>query len=261
MSFTTAWGHGHHLTDRSQAKDLVAAIDRLESIQAGDTILLRSSVIDGDYLYDAVPTENRRHLAGALAAPLTTLYVPQKPLRVVILSLSNASTHPFGPSTSGLQARAGTADLFEPGRFYTPELAARLEAAPGQFWLANDGQPSWNEFMTCFLPWLARQTGHDLKVASYRKVGHYFNVPADAGPSDFLDRLSNSRIEDFSFPTEGGPSWSFVLVQRQPLPVRVLASIGALANSPAASNLGTAFMAIWLFGQSQAPRVATAAPP
>jgi hypothetical protein len=118
----------------------------------------------------------------------------------------------------------------------------------------------WNEFMTCFLPWLAQQTGHDLKVASYRKDAHYFNVPTDTGPSDFLDRLSNSRLEDFSFQTDAGPSWSFVRVQRQPLPFRVVASLGALAHSAAASNLGTAIMTVWLLGPERSQRI-VATPP
>jgi hypothetical protein len=151
-----------------------------------------------------------------------------------------------------MQARAGTGDLFQPDRFYTPEVAAQLKAAPGQFWIANDGQPNWNEFMTCFLPWLATQTGHDLRVASLRQGdAHYFNVPADAGASEFLDRLSNSLPADFS---------GFVRIQRQPLPLRVVTNLGALANTPAASSIGTAVMAAWLLAQSHAPRVAVAPP-
>jgi hypothetical protein len=218
MSFIS-WGQGHRLSEPSQADGLVKMIDEADargSLQEGDTILLRSSVIDGDYLHDAVPPENRRHLAGALTAPLTTLYVPQKPVRVVVLSLSNESEHPFGPANSTVPARAGTGDLFHAESFYTPALAAQLKAAPGQFWLANDGPPHWREFMTCFLPWLARQTGHDLKVARYREGdARYFNVPAKTSPTDYVEGLSNSVPLDFILRSDIGFSRSFVRVQPQ----------------------------------------------
>jgi hypothetical protein len=250
MSFIS-WGNGHHLTEPSSAYKLVEDINGLKSIQPGDRVLFRSSAIDADYLYDAVPAENRRHVAGALAAPLTTLYVPTLPVHVVVLSLSHASEHPFGPASSKTQARAGTGDLFNPDHFYTTQLGADLRAAPAQFWMANDAAPQWNEFMTCFLPWLARQTGHDLKVARHREGdARYFNVPNDAGPADELNGLSNSVPNDFIALDPALPR-SFVRVQRQPLPLRVLTKLAAFADTAVAENVEMSVVAAWLLGSER----------
>jgi hypothetical protein len=255
MTFIPSWGHGHGVTTPSTAKEMVDAIDMLAtpkpdrppSLRPGDVVLLRANVIEGDLLPELASAEDRRRVAAALAAPLTTLYVPEQPLHIVVLSLSQNSEIPLVSAPgSKLTARAGTGDLFDAKRFYTPELADRLRAFPGQFWVANDYTPQWREYLAAFLPWLAHDLGKDLKVARHREGdARYFGVPADAKPDAFIDGLSNSRGGDF------GVGLHLVRIQRQPLPLLVQTVLGALMETPTNANFVTVATAIWLQSQQQ----------
>jgi hypothetical protein len=151
----------------------------------------------------------RRQLAGAIAAPFTTLYVPAKPLSIVVLSRSLRSEHPMGtePGGTNLAATFG-GDLFQPETFYTPELAARLKAHPGQFWVVTEDLGGHRAYLASLLPWLAAGINSDLKVSRSRpEKEHYFTVPAKTKPTDWVEGLSNAKPLDF---------FQWIRVQRQP---------------------------------------------
>jgi hypothetical protein len=210
MSFTS-WGRGHGVTYVSFAREIVQDMNKSQNINAGDMILLRSYLVEGDFLPDITSESERRQLAGAIAAPFTTLYVPAKPLSIVVLSRSHRSQHPMGtePGGENLAATFG-ADLFQPEHFYTPELAARLRAHPGQFWVVTEDLAGHRSYLTSLLPWLAAGIDSDLKVARSRPdKEHFFTVPAKAKPTDWVEGLSNARSNPPDF-------LRWIRVQRQP---------------------------------------------
>jgi hypothetical protein len=206
----TSWGHGYRLTTPSFSKSIVEQMNKSENVRPGDMILLRPNLPAGDFLPDVRDETERRRLADALAAPFTTLYVPDKPLSIVVLSRSNRSMRPL-EKDSGVEARAETAvsESFEPDKFYTPELAARLRAHPGQFWIVTEDLSDHRAYLTCLLPWLADALGSDLKVARTRPGGeHYLTVPVKTKPTDWVDGLSDAKPRDFI---------GWIRVQRQPV--------------------------------------------
>jgi hypothetical protein len=209
----TSWGNGHGLTTPAFSKSIVEQMNTSktsEKVRAGDVILLRPNLPAGDFLPDMGTETERRRLADALAAPFTTLYVPDKPLSVVVLSQSNRSKRPIDRDYGG-EASAETlaSEFFEPEKFYTPELAARLQAHPGQFWVVTDELlHDYRAYLTCLLPWLAAAIESDLKVSRSRSgEEHYFTIPANTKPTDWVDGLSDAKNRDFL---------GLVRVQRQP---------------------------------------------
>jgi hypothetical protein len=236
-------GRGHGLTTGSEGKQIAKDLDGLESCKAGDVVLLRSGPIEGDLLPDQVAPENRGHVAGALAAPLTTLYAPTKSLHVVILSKSHNS--PW--------AKASARELYNPEHFYSKEFGERLRSYNQQFWIANDTNVQLTEFLTCFLPWLADQLGYDLKVArqrSHESGERYFTVQADSREGDFLDGLMNSRPTDFALA-------SLIRVQRLCPQPRLVTNVGSFAATPTSASPAIAVSAVWLATQDRAPRLAS----
>jgi hypothetical protein len=208
MSFTS-WGHGFRVSVPSSASDIVEQMNRSENVHAGDMMLLRSYVVEGDFLPDLATDAERRQLAAAIAAPFTTLYTPKNPLSIVVLSRSNRSVHPLGnePDSTTL-AGTGWAELFQPERIYTPELAARLREHTGQFWVVSEDLAGHQSYLTCLLPWLAAGIHSDLKVSRSRPdKEHFFTVPAKTQPNDWIDGLSNAKPRDFG---------RWIRVQRQP---------------------------------------------
>jgi hypothetical protein len=208
MSFTY-WGRGHGVTYPSVAKEIVQQLNDSQNTNAGDMILLRSNVVEGDFLPDMATESERRQLAGAIAAPFTTLYVPAKPLSIVVLSRSLRSQHPMGDKTDSTNlATTFAGDLFNPEAFYTPELAARLRAHPGQFLVVTEDLSGHRAFLTSLLPWIAAGINSDLKVATRRPDKVYFlTVPAKTKPTDWIEGFSNAKPLDF-------PWW--IRVQREP---------------------------------------------
>jgi len=208
MSFTS-WGRGHGVTYSSVAREIVQEMNKSQNINPGDMILLRSYLVEGDILPHMATESERRQLAGAIAAPFTTLYVPAKPLPIVVLSRSLRSEHPMGTEPGGTNlATTFGGDLVQLETLYTPELAARLRAHPGQFWVVTEDLAGHRAYLTSLLPWLAAGINSDLKVSRSRPdKEHYFTVPTKTKPTDWVEGLSNAKPLDF---------FQWIRVQRQP---------------------------------------------
>jgi hypothetical protein len=238
--------HGFRLNDGSVAWKLSNDIDKLKSFEAGDVLLLRSSLMEGDFLHDEVPEENRRHVEGVIKAPLTTLYGPTKPVRIIVLTKSHNTE----------RARTVAGHMCHADQFYTAELGKQLHDCPKQFWIVNDDVPEFGKFLSCFLPWLADQAGCELSVARNRpreSANRYFTVPADSRQSDFLDGLTNQKPKDFET----------YLIRVQPRPPRrpwprVFTNLMGLSPpvGPAA-NVGAGAGIAWFIAQDRKPRVIT----
>jgi hypothetical protein len=240
MGFVS-WGRGHFLSTPSQAKLMASILDERDTCKPGDVILLRSSLVEGDFLPNEVAPESRKHIEGAIAAPFQTLYAPQKALPIIVLSKSHNS--PW--------AKAWAGPLYDPKPLYSKELGDRLRAHTQQFWVANDEGGEFPEFLTALLPWLADQVGWDLKVARHREGDdRYFTVQTDAREGDFLEGLSNRQAKDFAAP--------LVRVQRlQPRLPREATNCGAFTLTPCSASVGALTASAWLAGQERTPRLAS----
>jgi hypothetical protein len=247
--------HGFRLKDDSVGQKLSQDIDNLDSFKSGDVVLLRSSLMEGDFLLDDVPEENRHHVEGAIKALLTTLYVPSKPVRIFVLTKSQRKE--WTKNVDGeavpevVQTTAG--QFFDPGRYYTSALGEELRKSPGQFWIVNDDLSEFGKYLFCFLPWLADQTGYDLTVARNRpkekKSERYFTVPTDSEPTDFIEGLSVQKPTDFTY---------LIRVQRsQPRKPRLVTNLRALALAPGSENVAAAVAAAWFLDQKRTPRRTT----
>jgi hypothetical protein len=208
MSFTS-WGQGFRVTVPSFVSEIVEQMNKSENVHAGDMMLLRSYVVEGDFLPDMANDAERRQLEGAIAAPFTTLYTPKVPLTITVMSRSNRSEHPLGNEPNSTTP-AGTiwADYFQPESFYTSKFATRLSEHTGQFWVVSEELSGHQAYLTCLLPWLADGIHSDLKVSRSRPdKEHFFTVPAKTRPTDWIDGLSNAKPRDFG---------RWIRVQRQP---------------------------------------------
>jgi hypothetical protein len=118
--------------------------------QEGDVLLLRSGLLEGDFLAD-LSTPPRGHVEGTCAAPLLTLSPMQNPRPFLVLSLSQ----------HGKQVGTSLGGLYQPERFYTQDLAARLRPYR-RFWIVSQ---DWDRqaYLHCLLPWLAGGLGSSLK--------------------------------------------------------------------------------------------------
>jgi hypothetical protein len=207
VGFVSPVFRGLGMTSSNEAQLLVHLLNGTEERPDGskgswrpeDAVLFRSKLPEADFLPEVSP-ETRPYLEGALAAPITTLYVAKSPRHYLLLSLSNRR---------GAKATTG-GKYFDPERFYTPEFATRLRGYP-QFWVAG---PFWDhrDYLDCLLPWLADALGQDLLVARHRKDDRYFTVPKGVAPDQAVPGLTDSQQNDFTI--DQGP---FVIrVQRVP---------------------------------------------
>jgi hypothetical protein len=237
--------HGFRLNDGSVARKLSKDIDELQSFGKGDVVLLRSPLMEADFLYDEVPEQNRRHVEGAIKASLTTLYVPEKPVRIFLLTKSHQVPD---WTVAGQPCRTAAGQLCQPEHFYTKELGKELRKCPNQFWIANDDVPEFGKFLACFLPWLADQAGYDLTVARNRpreRADRYFTVHTGTSEKDtFLDGLTNQKPKDFD---------TYLIRVRRSQP-RWAAKFQAFALAPGSANVGSAAGAAWFFDQTRTPR-------
>jgi hypothetical protein len=248
----TPWGHGERLQTPAGAQVAVTDINAIsdQSWQPGDVILFRSGTVESDFAPSEFPEESRQQVARALAAPLTTLYAPNRAARVVVLS--NSANNKEGASV-------GARDRFNPEAIYNAELGSHFRAMDHQFWVVDefglDAPQEFGQYLTCLLPWLADQVGWDLKVARNRdrnSPDRYFTVQTDWRPHDALDGLTTGIQKD-DFKTR------IVRVQRlHPRQPRVVTNVGALAVTPNDANPLTAVAAAWLLAQDRTPRIATA---
>lgn len=247
----TPWGHGERLQTPAAAHlavtDLNAVSD--QSWQTGDVVLLRSGTVESDFAPSEFPEESRQQVARALAAPLTTLYAPNRAARVIVLS--NSQNNKEGVSV-------GAGEHFNPDPVYTADLGRRLRETDHQFWIVDefglDAPQEFGKYLTGLLPWLADQVGWDLKVARNRdrnSPDRYFTVQTDWRPHDFVDGLTNGQKDDFKT--------RIVRVQRlHPRLPPVVTNVGALSATPLDANPVTATAAAWLLTQDRTPRLTSA---
>jgi hypothetical protein len=247
----TPWGHGERLQTPASAHlavtDLNAVSD--QSWQTGDIILLRSGTVESDFAPSEFPEENRQQVARALAAPLTTLYAPNRAARIIVLS--NSQNNKEGVSVGG-------GEHFNPDLVYNADLGRRLRESDHQFWIVDefglDAPQEFGKYLTCLLPWLADQVGRDLYVARNRdrnSPDRYFTVQTDWRPHDFVDGLTNGQKDDFKT--------RVVRVQRlRPRLPRVVTNVGALSATPLDANPVMVTAAAWLLTQDRTPRLASA---
>jgi hypothetical protein len=240
--YATGFGlraRGDEAKFHDDTKILMTHLDNLEKEgkwQAGDVLLYRGGFPEADLLPDLPPGESRRHVEGALAAPLTTLYVGKSRRSFVILSESNRRGDK-GKTWDG-------PDIFDPARFYSSELAEKLRGY-SRYWICTH-YIDWSRqrYLNCLIPWLANSQGWDLKVARTRQGERYFQVPSGSSPDEKLAGLSNSLPSDFTY---------LVLVRRI-LPPGGGFTVGALA----ASMMPNAHVTVptWLATQYPTPHAA-----
>jgi hypothetical protein len=249
----TPWGHGERLQTPAAAHLAVTDLNAVpdQSWQTNDVILFRSGMVESDFAASEFSEESRQQLSRALAAPLTTLYVPRHPARIIVLSNSQNNKEGVG---------VGAKETFNPDPLYNADMGRRLRASEHQFWVVDefglDAPQEFGQYLTCLLPWLADQVGWDLKVARNRdrnSPDRYFTVQTDWRPHDFVDGLTNGQKDDFKT--------RVVRVQRlNPRRLRVVTNIGALGATPLDANPVTVTAAAWLLTQDRTPRLASPPP-
>jgi hypothetical protein len=229
-TYWSSWG----LHTQALSRDVVSRLNDLDEQgywKPGDVLLFRAGFLEGDFLPERVPAVSRDHIEKLLAAPLTTLYAPEKPKPYVVLSLS----HRFGDTYTACGRQ------YEPGEFYNTALAEKVRRYE-RFWVYTN---IWNRqpYMACLLPWLADALQWDLKVNRDREEGQrHLDVWTDVQPNDYVAGLSDSRATDFP---------PLVLVRRkQPKGIFALGALGA-APLPA----GYVTVPVWLAGQARTPRL------
>ncbi len=212
---------------------------RPASWKPNDVLLVRSGFLEADFLPDELPAETRRHVHGVLLSPYTTLYVSKHAHPIIVLSKSQFRN-------KDLHTVAG--EKYDAAKRYNPALAEQLSRY-NQFWIASNNDGDRNEFMACFLPWLADSLGTDLTVARARpeKKERYFEVLAGSGESDYLEGLSNAEKKDFRH-----------LVRVQRFRPRWVYRLSAVADVSPFGGMPALTATAWRFAQEQTPRVTQA---
>lgn len=201
------------------------------SWKPGDVVLYRSGFLEGDFLPDGIPPENRAQVEGVLAAPLTTLYASKSHRPYILLSLSQRRNE-------DIRTRLG--NYYDPKPYYTEELARQI-GEHSRYWLLTG---AWNRrgYLASLIPWLANTQHWDLLVARLRDdPERYFLVPSGTKADDYVAGLDDARPTDFT---------AVVLVRRA-VPSGAF-SLGALGAALAPDGYVT--VPVWVVTEYTTPR-------
>jgi 4-amino-4-deoxy-L-arabinose transferase-like glycosyltransferase len=205
MGFWPSWFGGVGVQSITRPQVFMADVTHPDkgldtSWREGDVILVRSGLLEADFVRTAIPAATRSEVERVMVAPLTTLY-PDTRRRPVI------------PLTRSLYRSDSVATLFGPlckedaRAYYDRELADQLKGYK-RFWmtgLANTPHPNDPVFLACFLPWLAEALDRDLEISRNRGTRgdpeRYVAIPRGLSqkPDEPIDGLTeNVRSTDFN---------------------------------------------------------------
>jgi hypothetical protein len=158
----------------------------------GDVILMRSGLVESDFLRTEIPEKARPQVERVMVAPLTLLYPDSSQKPVIPLTLS-------GYHNEKIRTFAG--DKVDLARYYDAAFAERLKKYE-RYWMTgvvtNEMPNSWY-YLTCVVPWMADHLDRgDLVVARNRtdRAERYVLVRVGLGPDEPIKGLTEGRQED-----------------------------------------------------------------
>jgi hypothetical protein len=160
----------------------------------GDVVLMRSGLVESDFVRGDIPGATRPAVERVLVAPLTLLYPDHSHKPVIALPLS-------GYRNEKVKTLAG--DKVALDRFFDDEFAARLRNYR-RYWMTGVGPgdtPVTWYYLACVVPWMAKHLDRgELLVARQRQgAERYVVVKPDLGTDDPIPGLTEDvRKDDFS---------------------------------------------------------------
>jgi len=173
----------------------------------GDVVLMRSGLVESDFLRSEIPEATRPQVERVLVAPLTLLYPDSSHKPVIALTLSHYRNN---------KIKTMAADPELVNTFYNADLVARLKKYD-RYWMTGvaprDTPNTWY-YLSCVVPWLATHLERGDLVVSRDRDGpeHYVVVKPGLG----LDEPIKGLTEDVKIPQDYGRELH--IVRRPPEP-------------------------------------------
>lgn len=205
FGFADKWSLGDgRLFSNAKARDIVARQDvsgglagtgMVSAWKEGDVVLMRSGLLEADFLRTDIPPQARPQVERAILAPLTTLYPDRNHKPVIALTFSQYRTEKI--KTPGAE-KAPLQD------YYDAEFVAKLKGYQ-RYWMTGvgpDADPNSWYYLTCFVPWLASELDRGPLVLARNREGlteRYVTIEPNLGPDQPIEGLTKDRkAEDFN---------------------------------------------------------------
>ncbi len=158
--------------------------------KSGDVVLMRSGLIEADFLRTEIPEAARPQVERAILAPLTLLYPDSSNKPVMALTFSEYHNQE-------VKTPAGDQEQVKLDAFYDAAFAERLKSYQRyrMTGLANPQPNTWY-YLSCIVPWMADHLDRgDLVVSRMRKdpAEHYVVVKPGLSIKEKIKGLTDDR--------------------------------------------------------------------